>query len=192
MSTQSPLVLNAEQLACLSAPVKREIFEAMLRIGPASINELAAYLERSPKALYYHVRRFCAVGLMRLHETRPAGKRTEAVYALTADQFSLDETGNAAYRKTAARSVSALLRQVDREFRAASEAEKGTMNVSEVIRMVTRLRPETIAQLLEMLRATATFVRENEEEREGVRVALTLLVNTVTPPHERTPAPENE
>ena len=186
MSSEGPLVLNREQLACLAAPIKREIFEALLRIGPASINELAAYLDRSPKSLYYHVRRFCAVGLMRVQETRLAGKRMEAVYALTADRFIMEDSGDEAYRQAAARSVSALLRQVGREFRAASDAEEGKSNITEVIRVVTRLRPEAVEPLLAMLRAAAAYARQNEDPKKGVRIGLTLLLSTLDSSAERT------
>ncbi len=181
LPSEEPIVLDREQLACLSAPVKREIFEAMMQIGSASINELASHLRRSPKGLYYHVRRLCEVGLMRVRETRRAGKRIEAVYSLASDRFVMEETEEETYRQAAQRSVSALLRRVDREFRAASESEPREGAITEVIRVITRLRPEAVERVLSLLREAAQFARENEGVGQGIEVTLTLFLSARAP-----------
>ena len=56
------------------------------------------------------------------------------------------------------------------------------MGISEVTRIVTRLHPDAIEQLLEMLHDVARFVRENEEPEQGVRIALTAFLTSLPPP----------
>jgi len=178
---QPPLRLNREQAACLASPVKREIFEAMLAREEATVNELAVVTERSPKSLYYHIRQMCEVGLMRVKETRPAGTRVEAVYAPVASRIVVEDTGDdPGQKETALRSVRALLRRVEREFRAVAEtpADSGYPLDTEVLRLIVRLEPAAKRRLEEMLREAARFARENSRP-EGARYALTAFLTSL-------------
>ena len=192
MPSQSPtqITLNREQLECLASPLRKELLEALRQLGTASITELATFMERSPKSLYYHIHQFQRVGLVEVSETRMAGKREEAVYKLIAERFVLEEDSeDAGYVKAAARSVSALLRKVDKEFQQASEAQPGgTDEMQEVLvmRVMTRLNPTDLAQLRKMLREASQFAREHDLGEGGTRVALTSLLTSLPKRKERT------
>lgn len=79
-----PLVLSEAQLRSLGSPARHEVFATLLRIGPASVAELAEALGQPADGLYYHVRQMMGAGLVQDLGKRPAATRHEAVYAVTA------------------------------------------------------------------------------------------------------------
>jgi hypothetical protein len=152
----------------------------MLRLRTASIPELTAYMGRSPKSLYYHVRQLCQVGLLVVRETRQAGKRSEAVYGLVADRMIMeDENEDAEYMQTAYRAQRALLRKLARELMPAEDAQ-GTEGADEadVLRVLVWLTPEARTRLMAMLEEITRFLRENDDPQQGKRTALTVFVTT--------------
>lgn len=172
-----PLVLNREQIACMASPQKSELFEALMTLRAASIGELAAYLGRSAKSLYYHIRPLCAVGLVQVRETRLSGKRMEAVYETVSNRIVIEETEEDGEREQAARrSHRALLRKMERELRDASQEKKKGPTELDVLRISVWLTPEARAQLTSRLEDLARFLREQDDPEYGTRTLLTAFV----------------
>lgn len=73
---------DARRIAALASPVRQEVVDAAVALGPFSIAELAFRLGRPADALYFHVRRLERVGLLRRVGERGHGRDRAAVYDL--------------------------------------------------------------------------------------------------------------
>src|SRR5262249_14299326 len=85
--TDTPRRASAAQLPALASPARLEIVGALQAHGPLGVRALAAHLTRPMDGLYHHLRVLQRVGVVRVAETRRAGKRDEAVYGLTAERL---------------------------------------------------------------------------------------------------------
>ena len=85
-------VRDPETVRALRTPLRREILEALIRVGRASVRDLASEVGREPAALYYHVHGLTRAGLIRKSGTRRGGARTENVYEPVATKIVLDRT----------------------------------------------------------------------------------------------------
>ena len=89
-------------------------------LGPVPVRVLAERLGREPEALYYHVRKLVAAGLVYEVGQRLVGRRSEAVFALVAQSLQVDtETRTPRFLEMVGRSASALLRVTERAYLAA-------------------------------------------------------------------------
>src|SRR5579864_4918552 len=96
-SASNQYTASIGQLRALASPVRIEMVGVFQAHGPLAIRELAEKMSRPADGLYHHVRQLQKVGILRVAETRRAGKRDEAVYELTAERF-----GHSAQPKSAA------------------------------------------------------------------------------------------
>src|SRR5580704_8847173 len=119
---KSSCASEPSQLAALASPLRLELIGALGTHGPASIRELAAQLDRPADGLYHHVRTLLKAGILVERGQRKVGRRTEAVYELTAERIAgrLDPK-SARSKAVAVRAGSAALRLAHREFRTAIE-----------------------------------------------------------------------
>lgn len=174
-----PLRLNRDQIVCFAAPVKRDIVEALLQIRQASVNELAKHLNRSPKALYYHIKRLCEVELVQVIFTRRVAKRTESVYGLVADRFIVEEEGeDSELRRAQRRSFKALLRRVEREVVQAEETKEG-VNLN-LFRFGIGLKTEDMEEFHRKLQEAFRFARQRETDQGDIRLTLTAILISET------------
>jgi DNA-binding transcriptional ArsR family regulator len=145
------MVLNREQLACFESPVKASIIAALRALGPSSARELSQLTGGSTGALYHHLRRLMAVGLVRVAEVRPAETRPEAVYELTAPEFYMrGAVGDQEYRLSVFRSAKNILRLAQRQYENALEHVEVNPELEEAMRfnfMSARLSRENLAKL---------------------------------------------
>lgn len=108
----------------LLAPVRAEIMETLRMLAPCGIADVARQLDRPADSLYRHFEKLVATGIVVEKGTRPAGRRTERVYDLVADDFggrfasSSRAASNDAYRTTA----KTILSIAARTFRDAADA----------------------------------------------------------------------
>lgn len=108
----------------LIAPVRAEIMETLRMLAPCGIADVARQLDRPADSLYRHFEKLIATGVVVEKGTRPAGRRTERVYDLVADDFggrfasSSRAASNDAYRTTA----KTILTMAARTFRDAADA----------------------------------------------------------------------
>jgi hypothetical protein len=108
----------------LIAPVRAEIIETLRMLGPCGIADVARQLDRPADSLYRHFEKIVATGVVIEAGTRPAGRRTERVYDLVADDLGARFKGassravNDAYLTTA----KTVLKMSARTFRDAAAA----------------------------------------------------------------------
>jgi DNA-binding transcriptional ArsR family regulator len=108
------------ELQALVSPLRVEIVEHVQSAGPSSVREIAEALGRSPQSLYYHVRALASAGIFVQRATRKRPRRDEAVYSLAAERIAISKKPWTAQKASAtARSVGALLRRAERNFRRA-------------------------------------------------------------------------
>jgi DNA-binding transcriptional ArsR family regulator len=174
------IALSATQLECMGSPVRVEILTALRELEAASVNELAQYMGVSPKGLYHHLRQLQAVQLVAVREARKVGKRVENVYAPYSGPWeaSLDMT-EAEYRNHLVRSTSAMLRTVDREQQAATEALADHPELSHAMRFrraILRLEPDKLARLMQLLEEVEKTVIQDHTPESGQRVSLLITV----------------
>lgn len=83
------LVTDPANWRVLIAPVRYEIAEAVRGIGPCSIAEIAAAIDRPADALYRHVDQLVAAGLLVEAGVRQVGRRAERLVDCAADDYSV-------------------------------------------------------------------------------------------------------
>src|SRR5580692_12979798 len=113
-------VPEPRRMAALASPLRIELIGALRTHGPRSIRELAAQLDRPADGLYHHVRTLLKAGILVERGQRKVGRRTEAVYELTAERIAGRLDPKSARSKAATvRAGSAALRLGPRGFRRA-------------------------------------------------------------------------
>jgi len=118
-----PATLTPTQVRALAGPVRQEIVDVLESAGARSVAELGALLGRPADALYHHLRRLVAVGLLEV-ERRQVGRHAFAVYDLRVRPVRLSYA-EPVRRGDIARVVSAAQRLTWREFRRALAAGTG-------------------------------------------------------------------
>ena len=113
-------ISDPRQRKALTSPVRIELIETLIRLGAASVAELAERMGRAPDSLYYHVRLLERVGVLRVVERRRSGANREAVYACVAERVELDcDPESEASVHAEEQSLGALLRLTERTYSRA-------------------------------------------------------------------------
>jgi DNA-binding Lrp family transcriptional regulator len=113
---------SPEAIELVSSPLRLELLEHLRQAGQASTADLARLMGRPATALHYHVKRLWQAGLLRAAGRRPAGKRGEALYALSAVRFAVIPTTTVS-RRAVVRTLGATLRLAQREAGRALHTE---------------------------------------------------------------------
>lgn len=170
--TGEEIVLTEEQLRSLGSPVRHEIFATLLRLGPASVGEIAKAMGQPASGLYYHLRHLLRAGLVRDEGKRPAATRSESVYAVVAGRVRLDSTTRApGYLEALVRLFDAVLRQLSRRLRSALYEPGVSRSGSE--RQVTlrtyllRLEERDLPELNRRLDDVGEFLASRPETERG-------------------------
>lgn len=128
--TQKFVLSEPAQLRALGAPASRLVFQGLLQLGQGSIKEVAALIGKTPHALYHHMDKLVAVGLVLENGERRSGARIEKLYRPVAHLLETDPSNrNRDYLEAVADNAAAGYRQAEREFRRAllsGEAHIGT------------------------------------------------------------------
>jgi helix-turn-helix protein len=172
---------NIGQLRALASPVRIEIVGVFQTHGPLAIRELAEKMSRPADGLYHHVRQLLKVEILRVAETRRAGKRDEAVFELTAERF-----GHTAQPKTSAmkhaivETAASALRLANREFRRAvladRQAEDEGRTRAKLSRQRTWLTDEDLVDLHGLLEKIEAFLKRRTGRKQGRPFALTTVL----------------
>ena len=119
-------ILRPDQIRCLASARRQEILDRLVATGPASVRECAAGLAIAPSALYHHLHKLEAVGLVVAAGSRIVQRRTERIYAPVAPRVRLAgalQRGVAPRLMT--RVVASLARQMERDFARAVADKAG-------------------------------------------------------------------
>jgi hypothetical protein len=181
-------VLSAAQLRVLASPVRIEIVGAFQAHGAMAIRKLAEKLARPADGLYHHVRQLQKAGILQVARTVRAGKRHEAVFALTAERFGTTARPQTKATKEAAiKAADAALRLAGREFRRAVLLEEackkqGASTVRtkpaqvKLSRQRSWLTDADLATLHALLERVEAFLQQRMRHKQGRPFAVTTTV----------------
>lgn len=183
MSDKSTLkIRRVDQLEALAHPASAEIVTALSAMGPSRVAQIAKRVSRSPNALYRHIKRLQATGLIVATSADTAMGRPANRYALAADQFVLDQSklGAEAVRahlETAAAALRASERQLRRRAQSGRARTEGDTRNASVRRMVVRVSE---ADLVDLNKAIDRLVQQTlafDSPRDGEEtVCLTIAL----------------
>lgn len=184
-SKSSPYVVaRKEQLAAVRSPVRQELLHHMATIGPCSVAELAAKMDRPADALYYHIKGLMKVGLVLPQGTRKSTRRAEAVYALPQKRIRFDfDPKSESSREALVGAVAASLRLTERDFEhALANEEVTTTGPQQDIRSRryrTWLDKKAVAQVNKLLNELDKLLLEQDQHKRGRPYALTYVLTPV-------------
>jgi DNA-binding transcriptional ArsR family regulator len=115
-------ILDPAQLTTLISPRRHDIVDRLVASGALSIKELAATIGAEPPALYHHIRKLLAVGLVIEAGSRVVSRKREQLYAAPGKRMRLSRAlGDPRNRDLFIQITASLSRQMDRDFRRGSE-----------------------------------------------------------------------
>ncbi len=167
----------------LVSPVRSEITEALRLLGPCSIADVAAAIDRPADTLYAHIKLLIRAGFIAESGYRKNGRHIEQLIDVVADDFVVefkDNTGkaeNQAIVATANSFLSAAARAVrDSAAARALEFTPDTRNIS-INYELSWLTPERFQEVRALIRRLKSIMDEGKSKREG-RLYLTLAIAT--------------
>lgn len=114
------MIRTPAQWDAVMSPPRLELIYALHVGGPLSIAELAQRVDRPADALYHHVRKLVAGGVVVEIGTRRAGKQTEAVFDFVADKLLFDFDARSGRNSDKWKRLGTMiLRMAERSFAAA-------------------------------------------------------------------------
>jgi DNA-binding transcriptional ArsR family regulator len=157
----SPEVLNA-----LVVPVRHDILDRLVALGPVSVRELARALGRAPTAIYGHLqmlKNFNLVEVVDQPDREPSFGRPATVYAATASLFRFTEAAKDPANRAVIQKIStASARQAARDFAKAVEmpdrVSEGPERNFTAIRLVSAPSPKRLAKINALLDQVAELV----------------------------------
>lgn len=168
------------------APVRLEIIEAMRMIAPCSIAEIAEALDRPADTLYRHIDKLKRAGAVIDAGTRRAGRRSEQIYDLVADDFRVgfkdtsDRAANKAYDDT----VQSILKIASRTARDSAAACQ-LVGVGDERNIVGKIEHAWLSRadflaLRDILMRAKHFMDKRKRSREGRLYLAAFLALPVT------------
>jgi len=178
------MLLSVRQLRSLASPARNEVFSTLLRLGPASVREVAIALDKPADALYYHFKNLAAAGLVSDCGKRPGATRSESVYEVSARLLRIDPGDRTPRYLGAVRNLfDATLRLLGRRLGAAlndrSVRRAGPGRQLTFKTQLARLDDVALAELNRKLDDLSKFLAERSTPEGGelyqVVTAATLL-----------------
>lgn len=145
-------IMDPEQLAVLTSPRRHDITDRLAASGPMSIRELAAEIGAKPSALYHHINKMLAVGLVVEAGTRVVRRKREQLYATPAPRMRLARAlAEGEHAGLMNEIVASLTRQMARDFAtgtvAPTRAVDGQGRNLGFFRLVGRPSPAQLARI---------------------------------------------
>jgi len=176
-------ITSPEQWSVLVAPVRLEIAEGLRCIGPCSVAELAALLDRPADTLYRHLELLQEAGFVVSAGYRKRGRHVEQLVALAADDIYIafdpaaSHDGNDATLQTAR----GFMRATERAVRDSAQAGQlvvggpdGNVTVNYELGWLTDEAYREIRGLVHRIKA---IMDQGKRRREG-RLFLSLAIVT--------------
>lgn len=163
------------------SPPRTEIAEALRLLGPCSMAEIAAVIDRPADTLYRHMAALKKAGLAREAGLRKRGRNAEQVFEMAAEDFVPDfsKTSKEGANRAVHRAASTLLKAMDRTVRDAAaaralEARPEGRNVSMNYELGW-LTPAKYQEVRSLIRQLKALMDESKKSRDG-RLYMTLAV----------------
>ena len=116
--SQTYWIMAPDQLAEMASARRQDIVDRLAATGPLSVKELAAQLGARPPALYHHLEKLLAVGLIVEAGSRIVRRKREQLYAARAPRMRLARAlSEGAHPELMEAIVASLTRQMGRDFR---------------------------------------------------------------------------
>ena len=169
------------------APVRTEILETLRLIGPCSIAEIGAVIDRPADTLYRHIAALQKAGFVRDAGYRKSGRHAEQLVDVVAEDFIIDFAGgedlvaeNQAIYHTAASFLGAMERTV-RDTAAINglDPREATRNIS-INYELSWLTPEKFREVRALIRQIKKLMDEGKRSREGTLVSTLAIACPVT------------
>jgi len=174
-------ILEPAQIACLASAPRQTIVDRLAADGPLSVDDLARVIGMKQTAVYHHIHKLDAVGLVRRAERRlmPGARKPQILYATPAPRMRLARAlEEPRLQSRVTRCASAMLRQSDRDFtegfRHDARHEGETRNHG-FFRLIARPSPEALEEINEHLNAIADILwRANSKTGAPVAVSWAM------------------
>jgi DNA-binding Lrp family transcriptional regulator len=192
MTTKRLSLTTREEVEAVASPVRMEIIRHLQSHERCTVAELASYMRRSADSLYYHVRRLLEAGVLERVGSRPAGRREEAVLALSAQglTFAVEEAAGAG-AVAAIRTTRDILREAEENLRRAVDRDPAgarSWDAPVVARLRSRLDVAGRAEVLAHLDAISEIFIRCKSDGDGTPHELTMLLVPLQETVRRRPA----
>ncbi len=173
-------ITDPVQLQTIASPRRQDIIDRLAAYGPLSVRELAAHVGARATALYHHMTRLIAVGLVLEAGTRVWRRRREQLYQTVAPRMRLYEAildpGNIDVMSDIA---AAQTRQMARDFQAAQTSParltEGQGRNHTFYRLVGRPTPAQLARINACLIEIAEVLwHANDEDAELIALGCVM------------------
>jgi DNA-binding transcriptional ArsR family regulator len=170
-------VLDPEQIQALASPRRMELIDRLAADGPLSAAELAARCRTKTTAIYHHLKRLLAVGLI---DERTDADTRGAVYATKAPRMrlrkALEDPANAEVLRDV---VAATLRQAERDFARGydhpASSPDGPARTLGFFRLVSAPNEADLARLNAMIEEIAELMW-SARDGGGPPIALSWVI----------------
>ena len=169
------------QITALESAVRQEVIDTLQAAGARSATEIARLMGRPADALYYHIKKLVAVGLLVVDSSRRQGRRPEAVYDLVGRPLSLRyPSGREAQAHPLPRIVRAMTRTAERDFRTA--LGRGTARATGPTRNLWAgrrhawLTPRDFGRVNGLIDSLTTILTQSRDPARGELCTVTLVM----------------
>lgn len=176
--------LDEDQLRCLSSPPRLEVFSTLIRLGRASVAEVARTVARPPDALYYHIRQLLVCGLLRPAGQRPATTRPEQLYEPVAHLVRTDpDNDSKEYLEARKAFTASMLRAARHRLHDYLDQLTGDPRASrrrpQLHSLLVRLDERDADEFLSRLESAFSFARDRSLDDGGEFYSLLGLATPV-------------
>lgn len=175
-------VKSPSQWRVLLSPVRSEIVQGLRCLGPCSVAELAAALDRPADTLYRHIEQLQAAGFVAQTGQRKRGRHTEQLIDSTADDFAIDfaEASERAAATALMDTSKSFLRSTARGLRDSLAAQQIQLHPDDERNLVlnyevTWLTPQEFQQYRRLILRLKQLMDRGRTRRQG-RLYVTLNV----------------
>lgn len=174
------VIRDPAQWKTLFSPVRIDLVELLAIVGPCSVARLAELLGRPADALYHHLRKLLATGLVVEAGEQRAGKRNETLYNLVADRFRLEfDPRRPALIK---RLSGAILRMAQRDLNRSLDAGEFQGRKNGFARRLTAWLPANArSRVMSDLKSIERVAVAARQKAEGKLYSLTLFMVPLAP-----------
>jgi len=177
------MVRSPEAWRVLISPVRAEIAEALRLLGPCSMAELAAAIDRPADSLYQHLELLQKAGFVVQAGFRKGSRNAEQLIDVVAEDFMIDfhDGTGAAENKAIVATANSFLKAMARAVRESAAARQiefhpDKRNIS-INYELSWLTPEAFQEMRGLVRRIKQLMDDGKRRREG-RLYLSLVIAT--------------
>ncbi|MEE2526136.1 helix-turn-helix domain-containing protein [Hyphobacterium sp. HN65] len=178
-------ILEWEQVMCLASAPRTTIIDRLAADGPMSVDDLSRVIGMKQTAVYHHIHKLEAVGLVVATDRRllPGARKPQTLYATPAPRMRMARAlGRKELRGGVTRCASAVLRQADREFADGfnlSPVHDGSDRNHGFGRQIARPSPEALEKINAHLNAIVELMWQSNTET-GQPIAVSWAISPVS------------